>query len=166
VQSLEAIHKDIVVLGCGNILFGDDGFGSSVAEHLQTGSSLPQNVAVINAGTSVRGILFDLILRKERPQKIIVIDAIDAQRRPGEIFRIRVQELPTNKTDDFTLHGMPTLNLLKELNDLCNVEVIILVGQVEHIPGEVNPGLSPALAQSVAVAAEEVLRLCNEATGG
>ena len=161
-QSLEAIHKDIIVLGCGNILFGDDGFGSSVAEHLQRGSFLPKNVAVINAGTSVRDILFDLILRKERPQKIIVIDAVDAQRRPGEIFRIRVEELPTNKTDDFTLHGMPTSNLLKELNDLCDVEVIILAGQVESIPETVRPGLSDALARSVPVAAEEVLKLCGE----
>jgi len=70
--------------------------------------------------------------------------------------------LPTNKTDDFTLHGMPTSNLLKELNDLCDVEVIILAGQVESIPETVRPGLSDALARSVPVAAEEVLKLCGE----
>ena len=62
---------------------------------------LPKNVSVIDAGTSVRGILFDLIVDEQRPRRIIVIDAIDANRRPGEIFRIDIEEIPKNKVDDF-----------------------------------------------------------------
>ena len=100
--------SDIVILGCGNILFGDDGFGSSVAERLQDSALLPNNVSVINAGTGVRGILFDLVVNEKRPRKVIVIDAIDAKRRPGEIFKIDLEEIPKNKVDDFTVHGMPT----------------------------------------------------------
>ncbi len=92
-QSTDEINEDILVLGCGNILFGDDGFGSSVAEHLQSCSLLPENVSVINAGTSVREILFDLILSEQRPRRVIVIDAVDAKRRPGEIFRIDLDEI-------------------------------------------------------------------------
>ena len=160
-QSTGEIHKDILVLGCGNILFGDDGFGSSVVEHLQGCSLLPKNVSVINAGTSVREILFDLILGEQRPKKIIVIDAVDANRRSGEIFRIDIDEIPKNKVDDFALHGMPTSNLLRELRDFCQVEVIILAGQVESIPEVVKPGLSEALSKGVVVDAEEVLKLCN-----
>jgi len=156
------MEKEILVLGCGNILFGDDGFGSSVAEHLQNCSLLPRNVSVINAGTSSRGILFDLILGEQRPRRIIVIDAIDANRKPGEIFRINLEEIPTNKVDDFSLHGMPTSNLLRELRDYCDVEVIVIVGQVDHIPETVKPGLSDALARSMPVAVEEVLKLCDD----
>jgi len=165
VQSVDAMEKDIVVLGCGNILFGDDGFGSAVAEHLQNCSALPKNVSAINAGTSVRGILFDLILREKRPRKVIVIDAVDANRRAGEIFRIDIDEIPENKVDDFALHGMPTSNLLRELRDFCHVEVVIIAGQVESIPDGVRPGLSDALARGVSVAAEEVLNLCDESYG-
>ena len=134
-EYLEAMHKEIVVLGCGNILFGDDGFGSSVAERLEKCGVLPENVSVIDAGTSVREILFDLILSEQRPRKVIVIDAVDAKRRPGEVFRIDLDELPKNKIDDFTLHEMPTSNLLRELRDLCHVEVDIIAGQVEVLPG-------------------------------
>jgi len=159
VESLAAINSDILILGCGNILFGDDGFGSSVAERLQNSTLLPKNVLVINAGTSVRGILFDLVINEKRPRKIIVIDAIDANRRPGEIFRIDLEEIPKNKVDDFSIHGMPTSNLLRELRDSCNVEVTVVVGQVAHIPEMVKPGLSDALTRSVPVAVEEVLRL-------
>jgi len=162
VESLDTVYKGIMVLGCGNILFGDDGFGSSVADCLQNSSLLPKNVSVINAGTSSRGILFDLILGEQRPRRIIVIDAIDANRRPGEIFRIDLEEIPKNKTDDFALHGMPTSNLLRELRDYCHVEVIVIVGQIDHIPERVKPGLSDALTRSVPVAVEEVLKLVRE----
>ncbi len=162
VGTLAAMCSDIVILGCGNILFGDDGFGSSVAKCLQNSQLLPRNVSVIDAGTSVRGILFDLVVNEKRPRKIIVIDAIDANRRPGEIFRIDLEEIPKNKVDDFTIHGMPTSNLLKELRDYCDVEVIVIVGQVDHIPETVKPGLSDALTRSVPVAVEEVLRLVGE----
>jgi coenzyme F420 hydrogenase subunit delta len=153
------MYKDIIVLGCGNILFGDDGFGASVAEHLQSCNLLPENVSVINAGTGIRGMLFDLVLSEQRPRKIIVIDAVDMGKEAGEVFKINIDELPKNKTDDFTLHETPTSNLLQELKDFCNVEVIIVAGQIESIPELVRPGLSDALAKSVAIAAQEVLNL-------
>ncbi len=161
-QSLKDAHKDIAILGCGNILFGDDGFGSYVAEFLQHSSRLPENVAVINAKTSVRGILFDLILSEPRPRKVIIIDAVDAKKKPGEIFKIPVDALPENKTDDFTFHQMPTSNLLRELRDFCHVDVILIAAQVQSIPEAVSPGLSEALIRSVPLAAEEVFKLCDE----
>lgn len=161
-EYLEAMHKEIVILGCGNILFGDDGFGSSVAERLEKCGLLPEHASVIDAGTSVREILFDFILSEQRPRKIIVVDAVDASRKPGEIFKIDLEEIPENKIDDFTPHGMPTCNLLRELKDLCHVEVDIVAGQVESIPDTVRPGLSDVLAKGVSVAAEQVLKLCQE----
>jgi len=157
----DPIYRDILVLGCGNILYGDDGFGTHVAEHLQNTYLIPDNVSVVNAGTGVREMLFDLVISEQRPKRIIVIDAIDANRRPGEVFEIRVDEIPSHKTDDFSLHHMPTTNLLKELRDYCDVEVIIIVAQIESIPEAVNPGLSKALTDAVGVAAEEVLRICE-----
>jgi len=160
-KNADAIYRDVVILGCGNILFGDDGFGPWVAEYLKNCVELPENVSVINAGTSVRGILFDLILSPQRPKKIIVIDAVDTKRKPGEVFNLNVDEFPLNKIDDFTLHEMPTSNLLKELKEFCNVDVVIIAAQVERMPESVSPGLSGVLMESVAVAAEEVLKSCN-----
>ena len=160
-KNSEAIYRDVVVLGCGNILFGDDGFGPCVAEYLQNCVQLPQNISVINAGTSVQGILFDLILSDQKPKKIIIIDAVDAKRKPGEVFSLNADELPQNKVDNYTLHQMPTSNLLRELKEFCKVDVTIIAGQIDHIPEAVKPGLSDVLLGSVAVAAEEVLQSCN-----
>ena len=41
----------IVVLGLGNILYGDEGFGVRVAERLYSRYAFPDNVEIVDAGT-------------------------------------------------------------------------------------------------------------------
>ena len=62
-----------LILGCGNILFGDDGFGPHVAKELQKNYNLPENVGVINAGSSVRNILFDITLSEKNLKKLLLL---------------------------------------------------------------------------------------------
>ena len=150
--------KNVLVFGCGNILFSDDGFGPRVAEELLKNYHLPGNVDVINAGTSVRNILFDITLSEKKPEKIIIIDAIDAGKTPGEIFELPIDEIPEKKIDDFSMHQLPTSNLLKELKDLCKVDVIIIACQVENIPTEVTTTISKKLIDAI----PEVCKRINE----
>jgi len=154
--------KRILVLGCGNILFGDDGFGPRVAEELLRKDHLPEDVGVIIAGTSVRTILFDLVLSEKKPEKIIIIDAIDAGKSPGEIFELPIDEIPLKKIDDFSMHQLPTSNLLKELKDLCNVDVRIIACQVENIPTEVCGTLSNKLMDAIPQVSKRVYDLVKE----
>lgn len=151
-------NKNVLVFGCGNILFSDDGFGPRVAEELLENYHLPGNVGVINAGTSVRNILFDIILSEKKPEKIIIIDAIDAGKTPGEIFELPIDEIPEKKIDDFSMHQLPTSNLLKELKDFCKVDVIIIACQVENIPTEVSTTISKKLIDAI----PEVCKRINE----
>lgn len=153
--------QPILVLGCGNILLGDDGFGPAVVERLHSQGNLPETVCAINAGTSVREILFDVILSEKRPQKVIIVDAIDKGRQPGELFRPSIDDMPLKKLDDFSMHQLPTSNLLRELRDLCGVEVVLLVCQVQSISDSVCPGLSPAVGQAVARAADAIIQECG-----
>ena len=104
---------------------------------------------MMNAGTSIRNILFDIVLAEEKPDKIIIIDAIDAGRKPGEIFEIEIEDIPENKIDDFSMHQLPTSNLLKELKENCKVNIKIYSCQVEHIPESVDTGLSKTLLNAV-----------------
>ncbi|MDZ7302998.1 MAG: hydrogenase maturation protease [candidate division KSB1 bacterium] len=149
-------NKDTLILGCGNILFGDDGFGPAVVEHFQKNYHIPDHVGVINAGLSVREILFTLALGEKRPQKIIIVDAVDVGRPPGEIFELDVSELPETKIDDFSMHQLPTSNLLRELKELCGVEVRIISTQVHHLPAEVCPGLSKVVADTIPAVCEKI----------
>lgn len=150
--------KEILILGCGNVLFGDDGFGVEVVKYLRENYKLPENIAIIEAGTSVRWILFDIILHEKKPKKIIIVDAVDLGRKKGEVFEISLDEIPENKIDDFSFHQIPTSNLLRDLQDLCQVEVIIISAQVENIPKMVKPGLSETLINAIPKACELILK--------
>jgi len=150
--------KNVLVFGCGNILLGDDGFGPHVAEELLKNYHLPGNVGVINAGTSVRNILFDLTLSEIKPDKIIIVDAIDAAKTPGDIFELPIDEIPEKKIDDFSMHQIPTSNLLKELKDFCKVDIIIIACQIENIPEEVTASISKKMTDAI----PEVCKRINE----
>ena len=150
------------MLGCGNILLGDDGFGPRVVEDLMNNNGLPGNVEVVNAGTSVRNLLFDVVLSEKRPRRIIIIDAIDAGVRPGEILEMSLDEIPEKKIDDFSMHQLPTSNLLKELKDICNVDVRILACQIANMPEEVSSGVSKALLEAMPAVQEKVKYLIQD----
>ncbi len=152
-----------VIFGCGNMIMGDDGFGPAVIEELNTKHTLPESVAAIDAGTSVREYLFDYLLTAEgRPNRVIILDAVDfSDRKPGEVFKIDASTIPPKKIHDFSLHQFPTVNLLVELEEHTGMRVDILAAQVEYIPVEIEPGLSPSMKKAVPVACEQILQILS-----
>ena len=154
----EWYDKSVLILGCGNILIGDDGFGPAVAQHLRSDFEVPADVCVFDAGTSVREILFDTVLSEKKPSKIVIVDAMDCAREPGELFMLDIDALPKVKIDDFSMHQIPTSNLLRELRDHCGIEVIVIGCQVENTCNSVNPGLSKPVEAAVKPAAESIAR--------
>ena len=149
------------MLGCGNELFGDDGFGPAVARRLQQMPDVPRGICALDVGTAVREVLFDVLLEPARPQRVVVVDAVDLGREPGEVWSIEASELPEVKLDDFSMHQIPTSNLLSELSKLAGVEVTCVVGQVSAFPREVQPGLSAPIQAAAERAAEIVLGVCG-----
>jgi coenzyme F420 hydrogenase subunit delta len=155
----DLFDKSVLIFGCGNILFGDDGFGPAVVSRLQEHYLLPPEVGVMNVGTSIRDILFNLALSEKRPRRLIIVDAVDESGKPpGEVFEISVDEIPLKKTADFSLHQFPTVNILKELKDHTNMDICILVAQVDSIPEEVQPGLSPCLDAVIDTVCERIIQ--------
>ena len=146
---IELIHnKKTVVFGCGNPLFGDDGFGPDVIAALEKDSQLPDHVGCIDAGTAIRDFLFDILLSEKKPEQLIVVDAAQKPGHlPGEVYEIEVDDVDHRKTSDFSLHQFPTINMLKELKEKTDMDVRILVVQITGLPEAVAPGLSePVLA--------------------
>ena len=152
----EWYDKSVLILGCGNILIGDDGFGPAVAQCLRNDFTIPADVCVFDAGTSVRQILFDTVLSDKKPSKIVIVDAMDCARDPGELFMLDIDSLPEIKLDDFSMHQIPTSNLLRELRDHCGIEIIVIACQVANACDSVNPGLSKLVEAAVKPAAESI----------
>lgn len=146
----EIFSKPILIFGCGNVLFGDDGFGPLVIEHLQKHYRLPPSVGAFDVGTSISDLLFDFLLSPNRPSRIFIVDAVSApSRAPGDLFELDIQELPANKSVDFSLHQFPSVNLLLELRNDAGIQVQILAVQASRIPDAVEPGLSPEVVAAV-----------------
>lgn len=158
---IELIHrKGTLVFGCGNPLFGDDGFGPAVVEHMETYFQVPEHVACIDVGTSIRDILFDILLSEKRPDCIVVVDAADkTNEHVGEIFEIDVDEISPKKISDFSLHQFPTTNMLKELKDETDIDIRILVAGITELPDEVCPGISEPVKGAIPDMCRKILEI-------
>ncbi len=154
--------KKVLILGCGNVLMGDDGFGPAVIKRLQQHHRLPEYAHAEDVGTSIRSILFNITLLEKRPEHIIVLDTVD---KPGycggEVFEISVDDIPEQKIVDYSFHQFPTTNLLKEIQDHCNVKITVIVAQTAQKLDRVEPGLSAPVRTAVREAAEKVIRLVS-----
>jgi len=144
-----------VVLGCGNTLLGDDGFGPRVIEALESQIHLfdtlsPLQVQLVDAGTAGYGFLFDILLSDPRPETVIVVDAVDLPgKRPGEVFEIDMDAISPAKAVDFSPHQFPGMNLLKEIRDETDIRTHVLAVQISRIPDEIRPGLSGPVERAV-----------------
>lgn len=156
-------RKTRFVFGCGNPLIGDDGFGPAVIEHLQSHHPLPADTDSVDVGTSIRGILFDLLLDEEKPKQIILVDAVDQPgKKPGEVFEIDVGSVTPAKITDFSPHQFPTVNMLQQIKDHTSIDVRVLVVQTDTLPSEVSPGLSPSVRDAVPVMCRFILKTLQE----
>lgn len=147
--------KPRLILGCGNRLLGDDGFGPAVIDRLVEEYEIPDDVCALDAGTGVRNILFTLCLSEIRPREILLIDAVDDRREPGEVFETAAEDLPQGKADDFFLHQAPTSNLVKGLLSR-GVRITILGCQPTPTPESVVQGLSPTVIGGVEQACKRI----------
>jgi coenzyme F420 hydrogenase subunit delta len=153
------VAASVVILGCGNTLFGDDGFGPAVAERLAAHDSLPAHVCAVDAGTAASDLLFDMVLRAQKPEALFIVDALQVSGRdPGELFWLSPQDIPSAKRADFLMHQFPSADLLRELAEEGGVQVSILAVQAAVVPDHVAPGLSPPVAEAVARAVEILLQ--------
>jgi coenzyme F420 hydrogenase subunit delta len=154
------LNQSRLIFGCGNPLFGDDGFGSEVIQFLENLYTLPPDVAFLDVGTAIRDFLFDILLLPKRPLQIIIIDAMEIPGEPaGQIREIGVDAFQPAKISDFSLHQFPTVNLLKEIRNYTDIDVRVLVAQPKNIPDRVKPGLSPAVRAAVPKMCERIMSI-------
>ncbi|MGD8835939.1 MAG: hydrogenase maturation protease [Desulfobacteraceae bacterium] len=152
------LTKRRLIFGCGNPLFGDDGFGERVIDQLLSNYSMPSDTAVLDVGTAIRELLFDMLLSSRRPEEIIIIDAMGVQGADaGQIFEIDIDLIHPAKISDYSLHQFPTTNLLKEIQNGTDIRIHLFVVQPGPLPDEVRPGLSGAVKAAVPVMCERII---------
>lgn len=78
---MHTTDKKIGILGIGNLLVSDEGFGVHVIRHLEENYEFPDTVVVKDGGTA--GIYMSPFLEECDP--IIVIDVVDIDAEPGSL---------------------------------------------------------------------------------
>ncbi|MFB9950667.1 HyaD/HybD family hydrogenase maturation endopeptidase [Rhizobium puerariae] len=80
----------ILVLGIGNILWADEGFGVRAVEAFHKAYEVPENVTVLDGGT--QGLY--LVQFVNEHDRLIVFDAIDYGLEPGTMKIVEDDEVP------------------------------------------------------------------------
>jgi hydrogenase maturation protease len=145
---------DIRVIGLGNVLMGDDGFGPYVIHELTTKYEFPPEVAVMDIGTP--GL--DLTPYLMYASKLIVVDTVRSEGPAGSLRLYRRDAILKHAPQPRLGPHDPGLKetLLALEFDGSGPDEVLLVGVIpqQSTPG---PGLSPVVRDAVGEAALEVL---------
>jgi len=142
-------ESETIVVGCGNILFQDDGFGPRVAQELSE-FELPPGIRVIDGGTGAPHLLFTLL--EETCKKLIILDCIDWKAKPGTLRKFSVDELPKGKFID--AHNWTLSEPLHGLKD--KVEIVVIGCQPAKVS---DPDIEISLTEEVEKAIPEAIKM-------
>lgn len=149
-----SINPEITVLGIGNIIVQDEGFGVTVVEELQKEYDFPDNVQVIDGGTLGAELMYFI----EGTKKLIVIDAINGGAEPGTFFRFADDEVQAYFQDKVSMHELGVQDVLAALQVTGKpVESVVIMGAQPYSLGA-GVGLTEPMASLVGKAKELVLQ--------
>lgn len=145
------MHPPVLVMGVGNLLRGDDGFGEAVLERLES-EALPDHVELFAVGTSI----IDHMGALEGRKKLIVIDAVRGGNPPGTLYRFDPEEADYEALPTDSLHQVGLVETLR-MGELvgCCPEKTLLIG-VEPSDTGLGIGLSEAVEKAVPSAVQLV----------
>lgn len=99
------------VLGIGNTILSDEGFGVRVVEYLEKNFTFPDNVALIDGGT----LGVELTHFVTGTQRLLIIDSIDGGAEPGTTFHLRGDEIRAHFAQKISAHEIGIQDVLTML---------------------------------------------------
>jgi hydrogenase maturation protease len=153
-------QPQITILGIGNILLTDEGFGVRVIEKLFDEYEFPDHVAVVEGG--VLGI--HLLGTLSKADHLIVVDAVKNKQPPGTLYRLEKEELPERILMKNSLHQTDFLETLTlcQMIDKAPETVVVLGAEPEDIEThsvELTPVVAARVDETVAGVLQELDRL-------
>lgn len=149
----------VVILGIGNLLFSDEGFGIRVIEQLDTEYEFPANVTVMDGGVlglSLLGVMSEA-------DHLIVVDAVKNRQSPGTYYRLTQDELPERILMKNSLHQTDFLETLTLCQALDKVPKTVVLGaepqDIQTFGVELTPTLEARVEGMVDRVLEELDRL-------
>ncbi|MEW5890897.1 MAG: HyaD/HybD family hydrogenase maturation endopeptidase [Pseudomonadota bacterium] len=148
----------IVVLGIGNVLWADEGFGVRCVEALQQRWRFASHVRLVDGGT--QGLY--LIQYVQAARRLLIFDAIDYGLAPGTLKLIENDEVPRFMgAKKMSLHqtGFQEVLCLARLTGHFPDEVLLIGCQPEELEdygGSLRPSVRSALEDALALGVDRL----------
>jgi hydrogenase maturation protease len=139
----------ILILGLGNTIMSDDGFGVRVIEELASRCRFREEVTLLDGGS----LGMDLLPHLAGVERLLIVDALEMHAAPGTIFRLQGAEVPGACTGRLSVHqlGIQELLAFAELQGRLPRELVVWGVQPESV------GIGTELSETTAAALEPVV---------
>ena len=148
--------ETITILGVGNILLTDEGFGVHVIRELEKKYIFSKNVQIIDGG--VLGLnLLNVILESD---KLIVVDVVRSGDAPGTLYRIDNDEIPTRIKAKNSLHQLDFIESLTKGAAIGEIPYTIIIGvepkDIETHCLDLTPEIKKAITPTIQMVLSEL----------
>ncbi|MEP7181827.1 MAG: HyaD/HybD family hydrogenase maturation endopeptidase [Betaproteobacteria bacterium] len=150
---------EALVLGIGNVLWADEGFGVRAVEALHAAFSFPAGVTLRDGGTLGLALYGEVAAAR----RVLVFDAIDFKLPPGTLRVLRDAEVPAWGRTKLSPHqtGFNDVLALAQLNGSAP-ETIVAIGvqpvELDDFGGSLREPVRARLPEAVSLAAAELLK--------
>ena len=145
---------DVTILGVGNVILTDEGFGVRAAEDLDHHYTFPDNVQIVDGGT----LGIELTQYVTGTNKLLVIDSINGGAEPGTVFRFHNDAIMEHFQDKLSAHEVGIQDVLALLTVTGHKipEVIVIGAQPFDL--EAGVGLSDGMQALLPQIVEQILK--------
>ena len=120
----EILKGKVVIVGIGNYLRGDDGFGPALIDRLKT----KVKAVCIDAGIAPENQVGNIA--KENPDTILLVDAIHLGKNPGEYEILKKEDIIKS---GFTTHDISMRMFIEYLQEQAGADIYLLGVQPQDI---------------------------------
>lgn len=157
---MSILHAPVRILGCGNLLMGNDGVGLKVIEALhKTELNNLKDLDIVDAG--VCGL--DLLSLFDDAIKVIIVDAVLANSPPGSVHRIEGKDLLEGAEfyPMVSVHDVTITDVLKIGEQIQSLPEIVLIGieigsPATEITQEISPDVLKGVDKAIRIIREEL----------
>jgi len=137
----DILKGKIVIIGIGNIIRGDDGFGPILIEKIKDSVK----VMCLDAGIAPENYLGKIA--KENPDTLLIVDAVHLGKNPGEYEILRQEDIVKC---GFTTHDISPVMFMEYLTNQTKANIYMLGVQPQDV------GLGLEMSEKLKVILDEV----------
>ena len=157
-DGIERTRFKHLIIGCGNMLRGDDAAGPVLIRRMWESTEFPESVQLADGGTSG----MDVVFKMRDAENVIIVDASKTGAAAGTIYKVpgsHIEEVPpvSGGSHDFRWdHAISVARWLLGDHMPHNIDVYLIEGKQYEYGGELSPEVSSAVDQVAQRICQEV----------